>query len=450
MSVPLIPVSVACLSGSDPVCMHKLMATSSHPAIIFGIALMFSPLALVQADPAGELPPAPAGELLGWTGNNGTTLRASFVKMENDKVFLRDGKGKVWPVALENLMPASRRQALEEANKRAEKRIDPVRAMAFVPIKRGRFVMGSPDGEPGRISDIGDPPATLAPAAAAGPPKDWEPLRKVNLTRDFWLKETEVTWAEWRVVRDRAKSYGYTDISSGRNGYHGDDTGSHPVTEITWWDAIKWCNAKSQIEGKTPVYVFTDAGAKPAILKTGTPVPLVRWDADGYRLPTEAEWEFACRERKDAGNAAFHSGPIGSTGVAPLDPRLDEVAWYAGNSAGNTHPVKGKEPNRLGLYDMHGNVAEWCWDWVVLVESSDVEDPRGPEKGMHLSFRGGSWADPARCCRAAYRGSFSPICPSNFFIGFRPACGVDPSAGGEAAAGSSRPLRGSTSIPPSR
>jgi formylglycine-generating enzyme required for sulfatase activity len=421
--------------------------------MIVGFALLFGPLSLVHADPAAGLPPPPAGELLPWTSIKGRTIRAAFVKLENDQVFLREENGKAHQPLLDQLSPASRRQAIEESKKRADLLIESVRAMAFVPVKRGRFTMGSPPGEAGCLSSLEEPLPGKPVDPAAGPVKDWEPLREVGITRDFWLKETEVTWEEWNRVRERAVAYGYTDLASGRNGYQGDESGDHPVTEITWWDAIKWCNAKSQIEGKTPVYLSTDSGDKAAVLKTGTPVPKVRWEADGYRLPTEAEWEYACRDRKDAdaGNSAFHSGPISSTGVAPLDPKLDEVAWYGGNSGGNTRPAKGKTPNKLGLHDMHGNVAEWCWDWVDLVEAADVKDPRGPEQGFFLSFRGGSWADPARCCRAAYRGSLSPICSASYFVGFRPACGVDPSADSKAAApGVDRRERKSPPSPPNR
>ena len=163
------------------------------------------------------------------------------------------------------------------------------------------------------------------------------------------------------------KTNGYTDLSAGRNGYEGDPSGTHPVTEITWWDAIKWCNAKSQIEGKTPAYYITPDFKPADILMTGTPVAYVRWDASGYRLPTEAEWEYACRDGRGAGNPAFHSGQIIHPGVTPLDENLNKVAWYGGNSAGNTHPVKKKKPNKFGLHDMHGNVAEWCWDWDGLL-----------------------------------------------------------------------------------
>jgi formylglycine-generating enzyme len=159
---------------------------------------------------------------------------------------------------------------------------------------------------------------------------------------------------------------------------------------------------------------------------TGTPVPLANWEASGYRLPTEAEWEYACREGKDAGARAFHSGPITSPGTTPPDRNLDEAGWYAGNSGGNSRPVGLKKPNAFGLYDMHGNAAEWCWDLANMLTTDEVEDPRGGEAGPFRMFRGGSWADPARCCRSAYRAVFSPIAPSSFLVGFRPASSADP------------------------
>ncbi|ASN22795.1 sulfatase-modifying factor protein [Streptomyces pluripotens] len=144
---------------------------------------------------------------------------------------------------------------------------------------------------------------------------------------------------------------------------HGDQL---PVEGVSWWDAVQFCNASSRSEGLTPAYCLR-AEAETA-----------QWDvsSDGYRLPTEAEWEHACR----AGTSGPRYGP------------LNEVAWYRGNSGGQIHPVGGKRPNAWGLYDMLGNVWDWCWD----VYDAEVY-------GTYRVLRGGGWADEHWSCRASVR-----------------------------------------------
>jgi formylglycine-generating enzyme len=149
---------------------------------------------------------------------------------------------------------------------------------------------------------------------------------------------------------------------------HGDQL---PVEGVSWWDAVQFCNALSQRDGLTPAYrLHVDSAA-------------AEWDtsADGYRLPTEAEWEHACR--------------AGTTG--PRYGRLDEVAWHQGNSGGQIHPVGGKQPNGWGLYDMLGNVWDWCWD----VYDAEVY-------GTYRVLRGGGWADEHWSCRASVRRRSHP------------------------------------------
>ncbi|MFJ3583599.1 formylglycine-generating enzyme family protein [Streptomyces sp. NPDC090127] len=144
-----------------------------------------------------------------------------------------------------------------------------------------------------------------------------------------------------------------------------------PVEGVSWWDTVRFCNALSLREGLTPVYDL-DVEAE-----------AVGWDAsaDGYRLPTEAEWEHACR----AGTAGPRYG------------RLDAVAWYRGNTEGRTRPVGGKLPNAWGLYDMLGNVWNWCWD---------LYDPE--VYGTYRVLRGGGWADEHWSCRASVRRRSHP------------------------------------------
>lgn len=254
----------------------------------------------------------------------------------------------------------------------------------FALIPAGTFLMGSPTQEPGRGND--------------------ETLHEVTLTRGFHMSETEVTWSEWNDVRDWAINNGYEDLAVGRNGRNGNESGRHPVTEISWFNAIKWCNARSEMEGRIPAYYLSDTFETRNVFRMGSSEPFVNWNADGYRLPTEAEWEGACR----AGAAtAFQSGAITHTDLSPIDPNLDAVGWYGGNSESNTHETGSKAPNFFGLYDMHGNVREWCWDWYGPYEASST-DPKGEDNGTIRVFRGGSWAETAQKCRSASRDGFSP------------------------------------------
>jgi len=123
-----------------------------------------------------------------------------------------------------------------------------------------------------------------------------------------------------------------------------------------------------------------------------------------YRLPTEAEWEYAARA---GSTTALANGDITET-YCGYDPNLDAMGWYCGNSGDKKHSVAQKQPNAWGLYDMHGNVWEWCQDWYGTYPSSAVTDPQGPSSGSFRVFRGGSWSINALSCRSAYRFSFSP------------------------------------------
>ena len=219
--------------------------------------------------------------------------------------------------------------------------------LELVLIPAGEFVMGSPDSEQGRDSDEG-------------------PTHKVRISGPFYLGKTEVTQAQWQAVMDKnpSKFKGSADL---------------PVEHVLWDDAQEFCRKLSQRVGRE------------------------------IRLPTEAEWEYACR----AGTTTAYS--FGS------DPsRLGEYAWYTENSGGQTHPVGRKTANPWGLYDMHGNVMEWCADWKKRYFSGARTDTVGPGSGAANVLRGGSWYDDASRLRSAKRYGTAPGYHCSV-IGFRVA-----------------------------
>jgi len=214
--------------------------------------------------------------------------------------------------------------------------------------------------------------------------KDEGPVHEVRLDA-FWIDRYEVTQAQYEKL-----------MGTNPSKFKGPD---RPVDMISWTDAAAYCNARSEAEGLEPCY-REDATCNFA--------------ANGYRLPTEAEWEYACR----AGSTADYC--FGN------DPRmLADYAWFKENSGGETHPVGRKKPNAWGIYDMHGNVAEWCND-IYAAEyyaSSPGRNPRGPEQGQMYVVRGGSWASSAEACRCAYRAAdnpgFTDACFPRETLGFR-------------------------------
>ena len=246
--------------------------------------------------------------------------------------------------------------------------------------------------------------------------------RTVTLSA-FYMGQKEVTKAEWDAVKAWAVSHGYTDLATG-----GGKAANHPVQTVTWFDAIKWCNARSEKEGLAPCYTVNGS-----FMKTGNFAPTVNWTATGYRLPTEAEWEKAARgglsekrfpwgdtkishalaNFKNGGNEAYQ------TGTAGFHPT------YGIGSEPHTSPVGSFTANGYGLYDMAGNVWEWCWDWAGTSASGAQTDPRGAASGSGRILHGGSWADNALTTRCAYHDADLPHYRNNSH-GFRIARSVVP------------------------
>jgi formylglycine-generating enzyme required for sulfatase activity len=239
----------------------------------------------------------------------------------------------------------------------------------MVRIPAGTFTMGSPTNEPGRF--------------------DNETQHQVTLTRAIYVSIYEVTQSEWQSVMGWNESY-----------FQG--TGK-PVETVTWYVAVSYCNQRSARDGYTPAYTITGATMDGNHITGAT----VTWNqaANGYRLLTEAEWEYACRATS---TTAFCNGPITNSAYdCGDDPGLDLVGWYCGNTSGTTHDCGGKSANAWGLQDMHGNLREWCWDWLEAY-SGDVTDPTGSALGSYRAYRGGGWADYARNCRSAARAAHWP------------------------------------------
>jgi formylglycine-generating enzyme required for sulfatase activity len=215
---------------------------------------------------------------------------------------------------------------------------------------------------------------------------DEKPTRKVTVS-GFWMGKHEVTFGEFdRFCADTGRS---------RPGDEGWGRGNRPVINVSWYDAVEYCNWLSRKEGLRTAY----SGS-------GTNITC-DFSADGYRLPTEAEWEYAAKGGTSGRGYKYSGGN---------DP--DSVAWHGSNSGGRTRPVGGKQPNELGLYDMSGNVWEWCWDWYENYGSLAQTDHRDPSLGSGRVDRGGSYNRDAYRLRSSDRDYYFPSSSSNN-LGFR-------------------------------
>ena len=261
----------------------------------------------------------------------------------------------------------------------------PVVSDSLTLISGGTFQMGSPAGEPERSSD--------------------EVLHSVTVG-SFYMSKTEVSQKDYQAV-----------MGSNPSETKGDTL---PVTNITWYDAIQYCNKLSEAESLTPCYIIS-----------GT---TVTWDrsANGYRLPTEAEWEYAARAGTDT---PFNFGDY----VHNNDANCYNAYGYNNDASGNwvngsdsylrrTVEVDSYAANAYGLYNMHGNTAEWVWDWYGEYGTQTTVDPTGPESGNAKIIRGGGWNDHPKHIRSAYRGAH-PADVSLYSISMRPVRSGEASAG---------------------
>jgi formylglycine-generating enzyme len=243
----------------------------------------------------------------------------------------------------------------------------------FVLVKGGTFIVGSPSSEAAREKD--------------------ETQHRVTV-RDLYMGKYEVTQREYGEM-----------MGSNPSQFKGDDL---PVENVSWLEAVQYCNARSAREGLTPAYSIRGQN--------------VSWNrkATGYRLPTEAEWEYACR----AGTTTpFSTGANITTDQANYYGTYPYENIPRGEYRQKTVPARSFTPNPWGLYNVHGNVWEWCWDWYGSYGSGNQTDPAGATSGTFRVYRGGGWNDFGRHLRSAYRAA-SP--PSNRVgnLGFRLARNV--------------------------
>ena len=263
--------------------------------------------------------------------------------------------------------------------KTTEPEIPSIDGMVYVP--GGTFTMGDTRGQ-GSSDEL--------------------PTHSVTLN-SFLIGKYQVTQGEYQAVMgsNPASSYGV-----GSN---------YPVYYVSWYDAITYCNLRSINEGLTPVYSISGStnpanwGSIPSSDNATWNAAICNWNANGYRLPTEAEWEYAARGATNSPDYLYSGSDT-----------IGNVAWYDGNSGSGTHPVGGKAANGLEIYDMSGNVYEWCWDWydASYYSSRASNNPKGPASGSYRVLRGGSWGSNDYFCRVAFRFNYSPASRS-YYIGFR-------------------------------
>ena len=356
-----------------------------------------SPESKPDPQPAAPPPPPPRrrrGQSYGW--RVAQWAAAVIIIGSVTKIVLSTGNSQRGRSADPRSAPppsASEKNAAEtklkvEAEERAQAKLaaeSGVKKMALIPA--GSFTMGNSSGD----ADI----------------KNATPI-SVNVSA-FYMDVNLVSKAEWDAVYSWAISHGYSFDNAGTG-----KGANHPVQTINWWDSVKWSNARSEKENRTPAY-YTDEGLG-TVYRGGQLSPSVKWNSKGYRLPTEAEWETGARgglsgQRFPWGNTISRSQANynGDTGSYSYDLGPDGYnPAYTGGGEPYTSPVGSYAPNGYGLYDMAGNVYQWCWDWkgTPYAGGSDPHGPAGPLS--YRVLRGGDWNDYAYYARCAYRSGNNP------------------------------------------
>jgi len=250
----------------------------------------------------------------------------------------------------------------------------------MVRIQGGTFQMGSNNGN-----------------------NDEKPVHQVTLS-GFYMGKTEVTQKEYQAI-----------MGTNPSNFKGDNL---PVERVSWYDALVFCNKLSMAEGLSPAYSINNStdpsnwGAVPTSSNSTWNEVVIVSRSNGYRLPTEAQWEYAARGGNGSPGNYTYSG----------SNNAGDVAWYKGNSWNSTHAVGTKRPNALGLYDMSGNVWEWCWDWYRAYSGTVQTDPEGAVAGTTRVARGGSWGLDTASARSVSRSSSYPsrrYINSGYGSGFR-------------------------------
>jgi formylglycine-generating enzyme required for sulfatase activity len=272
----------------------------------------------------------------------------------------------------------------------------------LVMISAGSFMMGSPENELGHLGEEG--------------------LHSVTLTNDFYIYSTEVTNQEYADMAQLALENGYCQVTDNRlwdlldgstlelldmfdddceisfidgNFIPDDGAENRPVIEVTWHGAASFCDWKSMLEGLPRAYNHTDP----------TNWAIEPYATTGYRLPTEAEWEYACRAGSEV---AYTGGQITEIGCGD-EPSLSNMGWYCGNADVRLHNVGELNANAYGLFDMHGNIWEWTNDWYHTEYPETEVNPEASSVDAHYKvLRGGAWSEVARRCRSASRRNPSP------------------------------------------
>ena len=280
---------------------------------------------------------------------------------------------------------ASQRGASKAPVRTKQSKAPPTRG--FVSIKAGSFVMGSTDQEQARYTN--------------------ERVHKVTLTRSFEISAHEVTQAQFEALM-------------GYNPSHFGECAKCPVESVSWHEVLAYTNALSTKAGLTACYSCAGAKAEVKCEVAAAFQGAKIYDCPGYRLPTDAEWEYAYRAGTTTPYYNGDSDPDTRVSCLKADPVAGAIGWYCNNANKRTHEVGQKKPNAWGLYDMAGNVWEWCHDEYLAVLDKDQVDPWGIPNSPMRVVRGGAWRYPSRGMRAACRAWYKPYYRGDRH-GFRPA-----------------------------